>query len=87
MPRMHDLLARQAWLGADLRELLLAPAQLVVSWTEHDGPPIPGGLREGFGTNFIRRSVECELGGSVVLEFPETGTRCTVTVPPEHNIA
>ena len=52
-------------------------------WNEQDGPPVQAGGPEGFGTSFIRRSVEYELDGIVTLDMADAGVRCAIefTIP------
>lgn len=62
--------------GADVR----------IDWTESGGRVVDGPIKDGFGTNFIRRSIEYELSGSVTLQLALAGLRCTLTFPLRHNI-
>ncbi|HZS85418.1 MAG TPA: CheR family methyltransferase [Stellaceae bacterium] len=55
--------------------------RLALTWTERGGPPIGHGRREGFGTGFVRRSVEYELEGRVSLSFEPSGFRSTIEFP------
>ncbi len=59
---------------------------LIIVWNEAGGPPVPKNHGEGFGTGFLKRSVEFELGGEVDLQMPADGVRCTVTIPVEGNV-
>ena len=52
-----------------------------LSWIETDGPEIKPPFAEGFGTSFIRRSVEYELGGRLALELAPTGLHCLIEFP------
>jgi two-component system CheB/CheR fusion protein len=51
-----------------------------LSWEEQDGPR-PASGKEGFGTNFLRRSMEYELNGTAMMEFRPTGLHCRITFP------
>lgn len=62
--------------GADVR----------IDWTESGGRIVDAPLKDGFGTNFIKRSVEYELSGNVTLQLALAGLRCTMTFPLQHNI-
>jgi two-component system CheB/CheR fusion protein len=57
-----------------------------LEWIESDGPSINGTLQEGFGTGFIRRSVEYELNGKVDLEFQPSGLHCRILFPSARNL-
>jgi two-component system CheB/CheR fusion protein len=147
MGRMHDLLSRENWQGADLRELIsatlapylgerdavrlagpaviLKPSQsstlgmvlhelgtnagkygalsvpqghveiawhleseaprkaIVITWSEHGGPPAAPGDSEGFGLSFVRRSVEFELDGEFSADFSADGLNCRIIFPLE----
>jgi PAS domain S-box-containing protein len=48
-------------------------AQFFMTWEEHDGPPVAEPNRRGFGTTVITRMVEMNLGGSVALDYAQTG--------------
>lgn len=59
-----------------------ADGQLVMTWSETDGPPIlVQPTREGFGTTMIRRLITTQLGGSIDLRFDPAGLFCTISVP------
>ncbi len=53
-----------------------AAMMLPFEWAESNGPPVNGAFKEGFGTGFIRRSVEYELNGKVDIELQPSGFRC-----------
>jgi two-component system CheB/CheR fusion protein len=55
-------------------------------WIEHDGPPIDGFGPAGFGTGFIRRSVDYELLGRANIELPPQGLRFCMTFPTAGNV-
>jgi PAS domain S-box-containing protein len=57
------------------------PQQLRIHWTETGGPPVAPPKRQGFGSRLIRRSIEGELGGHMVLNFAETGVSYEISVP------
>jgi len=54
---------------------------LGLHWSEHGGPPVNLSRPSGFGTTFITRSVEYELGGKATLDFALDGLRCTIELP------
>ena len=55
--------------------------QLGLSWSEYSGPPVNPSRPSGFGTAFITRSVEYEMGGQATLDFAPDGLRCTIEFP------
>jgi two-component system CheB/CheR fusion protein len=58
-----------------------AERQLELTWRERDGPRIETQPEKSFGTNFIERSLEYELGGSAELKFEPSGLQCILRVP------
>jgi two-component system CheB/CheR fusion protein len=60
--------------------------ELTIEWRERGGPPVEPPTKEGFGTMMIREALAQQLGGSVVLEYPRDGFRCSIVAPlPEGN--
>ena len=59
--------------------------QLRIHWTESGGPPVAPPKRQGFGSRLIRRSIEGELGGYMVLNFAEGGVAYDISVPLAHS--
>jgi PAS domain S-box-containing protein len=57
------------------------PAQLRFHWTESGGPPVSPPKRQGFGSRLIRRSIEGELEGYMMLNFAVTGVSYDISVP------
>jgi two-component system CheB/CheR fusion protein len=55
--------------------------QLVLDWTERNGPPVTAPTRRGFGRTLIERGIAHDLSGTVKLEFLETGLRAQVMAP------
>jgi len=55
--------------------------RLGLSWTEYGGPSVDRSRPPGFGTAFITRSVEYELGGGATLDFEPDGLRCAIELP------
>jgi len=60
--------------------------RLTLDWREIDGPSPPASIAEGFGTGFIRRSVEYELQGTATTEPSPTGLRWVLEVPSKGNV-
>ncbi|WP_265570307.1 HWE histidine kinase domain-containing protein [Sphingomicrobium nitratireducens] len=57
---------------------------LIVSWTEKEGPPVSPPTRQGFGTTIIEHSVPYDLGGSADLDYAREGFRATFRIPARH---
>lgn len=55
--------------------------QLVLVWKEENGPKVMPPERTGFGTNVMRFAVERSLGGTVKLDYPETGVEHEIRLP------
>ncbi|MGN6549389.1 MAG: sensor histidine kinase, partial [Pararhizobium sp.] len=55
--------------------------RLDIAWLERDGAPVVPPSHDGFGTQFIRKSLQYELDGSVELRFEPTGLECTFSLP------
>jgi two-component system CheB/CheR fusion protein len=60
--------------------------RLTIEWREVGGPSAPDKLPDGFGTNFIRRSVEYELQGTAVAEPSLIGLRWRLEFPVAGNV-
>jgi two-component system CheB/CheR fusion protein len=63
-----------------------SPERLSIEWREMDGPTAPHPLPEGFGTSFIKRSIEYELQGSAVAEPGLVGLRWRLEFPVAGNV-
>lgn len=64
------------------------PPQLRLHWSESGGPPVEKPKRQGFGSRLIRRSIEGELAGYIVINFAPVGVSYDVSVPlPAQTIA
>jgi two-component sensor histidine kinase len=50
-------------------------------WRERGGPPVAPPTRRGFGTRFIERCIERDLGGEVDLLFEPPGLFCRLSIP------
>jgi two-component system CheB/CheR fusion protein len=58
-----------------------ARQRLSLRWSERGGPPAAPPEKEGFGTSFVKRSIEYDLGGKVALDFSADGLNCLIAVP------
>jgi PAS domain S-box-containing protein len=56
-------------------------AELIIAWTERDGPPVSAPQRQGFGSRILNKALAVELDGDVSLSFEPDGVRCSIRVP------
>jgi len=54
---------------------------LVVTWREHDGPPVAAPARRGFGLGLIEEGLFYALKGRAALRFEPEGLCCTIVLP------
>ena len=54
-------------------------------WQEAGGPPVTAPSRRGFGTRWIERCLERDLGGELDLVFDRDGLRCQMSFPLREN--
>lgn len=52
-----------------------------LDWVESGGPHVESPATGGFGSGFLKRSVEYELEGLARLDYPPEGVRCTLSFP------
>ncbi len=57
------------------------PGRMELVWAETCEPPLPVVIGEGFGTSFVKRSIEYEMEGQVTVEPTPTGSRWTIVLP------
>ncbi|SDZ18717.1 Bacteriophytochrome (light-regulated signal transduction histidine kinase) [Pseudomonas syringae] len=57
------------------------PPTLSIDWLETEGPPVVASTAKGFGLRLIRRSIERELKGKVVIKFASTGVSWSMLIP------
>ena len=60
--------------------------RLVLNWIEGGGPTLPGPLKEGFGTAFVKRTVEYELRGIADVQIAAEGLRWNIAFPLDGNV-
>jgi two-component sensor histidine kinase len=58
-----------------------AKGRLLLDWVESGGPVVKPPKRNGFGTGFIRRSIETELGGTIAFHFLPGGLAVHAEIP------
>jgi two-component sensor histidine kinase len=54
---------------------------LRVRWIESGGPKVGAPGRGGFGRLLLERALPADLGGSVEMDFAESGLRCDIVIP------
>jgi two-component sensor histidine kinase len=57
--------------------------QLVIRWSEADGPPVKPPCRQGFGTRVVGRVVH-ELDGKLQFDWNSVGLACRIIIPLDH---
>jgi two-component system CheB/CheR fusion protein len=57
-----------------------------LTWNESGGPGVNGAVLEGFGSGFVKRSVEYEISGKAELELRPLGAHCFIEFPVRRNI-
>jgi two-component sensor histidine kinase len=62
------------------------PKQVHISWVERNGPKVDPTAVEGFGTGFVRRSVEYEMEGSATIRLLLDGVECNIDFPAAGNV-
>jgi two-component system CheB/CheR fusion protein len=55
--------------------------ELILDWTEVNGPPVQPPTRRGFGTTLIERGFAHELSGRTTLDFDLKGVRASLRAP------
>lgn len=55
-------------------------------WAETCEPARPAILGEGFGTSFVKRSIEYEMEGDATVEPTPSGLRWVIVLPSKGNV-
>ncbi len=55
--------------------------ELVIAWTEENGPPAQRPKRSGFGLRMIERGLPREIGAAVAMDFTRDGVRLSMRIP------
>lgn len=61
--------------------------QLIIFWTEKNGPPVTPPTRKGFGRLLLERALPFDLKGDVKMEFSADGVICKIMLPLDQNAA
>ena len=59
--------------------------QVEISWQESKGPAITGSQEDGFGANFVKRSIAYELNGTVEMSYEPSGFKAEIAFPLQGN--
>ncbi|RYI79860.1 MAG: two-component system response regulator protein-glutamate methylesterase, partial [Acetobacteraceae bacterium] len=60
----------------------LAGEEVVLSWVERQGPPVPPvPTRRGFGSRMMEAIVRGQLGGSLTMDWQPEGLTCRIALP------
>jgi two-component sensor histidine kinase/ActR/RegA family two-component response regulator len=54
---------------------------VTLSWQEFGGPPVRPPATQGFGTKIMNASIKHQIGGSVALNWHQSGLHCTLQIP------
>lgn len=54
--------------------------EVILIWTERNGPPVAEPTDEGYGSKLLRRSIAGHLGGSIVTDWSDEGIIVTLTM-------
>jgi PAS domain S-box-containing protein len=66
-----------------VRWLHAANGNLVIHWTEIDGPVVKPPVRRGFGSRMLDRAIRTQLNGDLRFNWPPEGLACEIEVPYE----
>jgi len=58
-----------------------AGQELCLEWRESDGPPVTRPQRQGFGTRLLERVIAVQHGGSLDMDWRESGLVCRIRLP------
>ena len=64
----------------------LPGGRVVLTWRESGSKPPDKSAAPGFGTSFVKRSVQYELHGTADMEHTGDGLRWTIEFPLQHNL-
>ena len=59
-------------------------AEIVIRWSEADGPPVKPPSHQGFGTRLVGRLVETGLEGKLRYDWNPNGFACEMIIPVAH---
>jgi PAS domain S-box-containing protein len=85
---LHELATNAAKYGSlsapkgivDITWSRTTDGQLILHWTEIDGPPAKKPTREGFGTSVIERMIREQLKGQMHLDWRSEGLVCEIVL-------
>jgi two-component sensor histidine kinase len=59
-------------------------AEIVIRWSEADGPPVKPPSHQGFGTRLVGPLVETTLEGKLRYDWNPDGFACEIVIPLAH---
>jgi two-component sensor histidine kinase len=59
-------------------------AEIVIRWSEADGPPVKPPTHQGFGTRLVGPLVETGLEGKLRYDWKPDGFACEIIIPLAH---
>jgi len=59
-------------------------AEIVIRWSEADGPSVKAPSRQGFGTRLVAPIVQNGLGGKLRFDWNPDGLDCEIVIPLDH---
>lgn len=66
-----------------IKWLHASDGNLVIRWTEMDGPPVKAPTHSGFGTRMLDRAIRAQLDGHLRLDWRAEGLYCEIEAPFE----
>jgi two-component sensor histidine kinase len=54
---------------------------LIIRWSETNGPPVKPPLHQGFGTRVVNQVISAELEGKVRFDWHPDGLACEIAIP------
>ena len=66
-----------------VRWLHTGNGNLVIHWTETDGPPVKPPVRGGFGSRMLDRAIRTQLNGDLRFNWRAEGLACEIELPYE----
>lgn len=86
---LHELMTNAAKYGSlsvkdgrlAVTWMLEKTGDLILDWTESDGPEVSLPTRRGFGTIVIEQSIPFELQGEAAIAYPPEGVRARFKIP------